>query len=301
LKITLALFLSQNEPLIANTFKLFKKTDCEIINIMKIVFLNTKEAINEFVTPDEYALRLPKSNLDLINYNNPTLEGYQEIFLKSFRNFTKKEKDKITKYTEKLKWLNLDVKIIKTGGTHLFDITQTRKDIILITKGEINEETFIHECFHVLSRKNPSLTMELSQIFGFTKVEEQEIDSPDYILNPDATICDYAINVVHNETKENLQVSPYLGESFKTELKVIGEEKYLLSSETNYQSLIKNTTYIAHPEEICAEYFTLIHLGFCVFYQYSDDESQIIQYRDKIKVILNKLGLIIGQFPENSI
>jgi hypothetical protein len=264
---------------------------------MKLVFLSQSEAIQEFIHPDEYALNLPFSNLVMINPENPTLAGYQETFLNSFGQWTDAEKKQITAFTEKLTWLDLEVKIIKTLRTHALDITQTRKDIILVSGGLISEATFIHECYHVLSRKYPTLTVELSKLFGFSQVPEQTIKDPTFLLNPDALVCNYAISVIHTETQKVLLVAPYVIEGLGTGLKVVGEEIYLSSSETDYESLFENTSYTSHPEEICAEYFTLIQLGRCIFLKTPYVELPLKMYQEKLHLLGNKLGFICGPFP----
>lgn len=250
---------------------------------MKLIFLTQQEAIQEFINPDDYALKLPQSNLSMVNPTNPTLDGYQDVFLNSFGEFTEEEKVGIEKYTEKLQWLNLDVKIIKTHRTHSLDITQTRKDIIIVSGGYIGEATFIHECYHVLSRKYSNLTLSLSKIFGFTQIAEQEIKEESFLLNPDALVCNYAIDVIHNETQKVYQVAPFVVLGLGTGLKVVGEEKYFMSRDTNYESLFENTSYTAHPEEMCAEYFTLIQLGTCIFRKIPNNEIPLRKYHAQLK------------------
>jgi hypothetical protein len=264
---------------------------------MKLVFLSRQEAMQEFLTPDAYAQNLPLSNLQMICPQNPTLEGYQEIFLNSFGDFTDQEKEEIQSYTARLHWLDLEVKIAKTLGTHSLDITQTRKDIILVTRGLIGEATFIHECYHVLSRKYPAVTPHLAQVFGFTQVPEQTILDPKFLLNPDALVCNYATTVFHTPTQRDLLVTPYVSLGLNTGLKVVDEEEYLKSRDTNYESLIENTSYTAHPEEICAEYFTLFQLGSCIFLKTPRVESKIREYKRQLKVIGDKIGFISGQYP----
>lgn len=266
---------------------------------MKLRFLSRLEAISEFTTPDAYALGLPPSNLAMVNPANPTLAGYQEVFLNSFGEFSEEEKTEIQTYTAHLAWLDLEVKIAKTLGTHSLDITQTRKDIILVTRGHIGVATFIHECYHVLSRKHPEVTPHLAKVFGFMEVPEQTIQDPKFLLNPDALVCNYAIQVFHSPTNQDLLVTPYVKLGLNTGLKVVGEEQYLSSRETNYESLFDNTSYTAHPEEICAEYFTLIQLGSCIFLKTPRNEKPLREYRRQLKVIGNKLGFIQGRYPED--
>lgn len=264
---------------------------------MKIKFLTKNEAIEMFTDPDEYALKLPLSNLKMVCPQNPTLEGYQQLFLDSFDDFNEDEISNIIVLSEKLFWLNLEIKLIKTKGTHRFDVPQTRKDAIMIKRGIINDKFFIHEVYHILSRKYPEVTPILSNIFGFNKINEQVINHENFLLNPDAVICDYAIELLHNNQK--IMVTPYITSTFSTGLKVANCEQYIDSKDTNYSDIIPNTTYLAHPEEICAEYFALIHLGTCYNYKQPKDNDlhKIELYRTTLEQICKKHGLIKDKFP----
>lgn len=264
---------------------------------MKIIFLTAQQSQDYFKTPDEYAVNLPKSNLNMIVPHNPTVEGYQELFLESFGDFTEEEQARISEYIEKLDWLNLDVKMAKTMGTHSLDITQTRKDVILVTRGLIGEATFIHEVYHVLSRQYPEFTKELSKLFGFKPVTPQKIKAEDFLLNPDALVCDYGIEVEILATKAKVLVTPFVALGLETGLKVVDKGLYIDSKETDYNSQIPNTSYLAHPEEICAEYFSLYHLGYCIFFKQPMDHDKIAEYGKKLEELVSKQGLIIGSFP----
>lgn len=261
---------------------------------MKIKFLTRYEAVKQFFTPDDYALKMPASNLKMVNPNNPTLEGYQSVFLDSFEDFTSEEKMTIVDFSETLFWLDFEVKIAKTKGYHGLDITQTRKDIILVSGGAINQPTFIHEVYHVLSRKYPRITDELAKMFNFYKVNEQVILDPNFLLNPDALYCDFAINVKYKA--KNVGVVPFVGKGLSTGLKLLDKEEYVNCSLTNYRSLIPNTTYTAHVEEICAEHFSLVNIGRCIF-QKELDEDKLIEFYFNIEKILKELNLLQANFP----
>jgi hypothetical protein len=267
---------------------------------MKVKFLSKLEAQEYFKEPDDYALNLPLSNLKMICPHNPTVKGYQEVFLDSFEDFSKEQQKRIEQFTEKLSWLNLEVKLACTGGTHSLDITQTRKDVILVTRGLIGEATFIHEVYHVLSRKYPDLTENISKIFGFKKVKPQEIKEEGFLLNPDALVCDYSIEVLFAPTKTKYEVVPFVMEGLETGLKVLNQEEYIPSQLTNYEELIDNTSYLAHPEEICAEYFSLYHLNFCIFFKQPQNSKKIQEYGQELKKQMQKQGLIKSLFPQYS-
>lgn len=270
---------------------------------MKIKFLSAQEARSYFTQPDEYAVNLPLSNLQMICPHDPTLKGYQEVFLNSFMDFNQEQKIDMLGFAENLVWLDLEVKVACTDGSHALDITQTRKDVILVTRGYIGEHTFVHEVYHILSRKNPNVTPELAKLFGFKPVPLQKIEHPKFLLNPDALECNYSIDL---EVKENDQVvfktlAPFVTSGLGAGLKVVGKNEYVDSRSTNYYDLIPNTTYLAHPEEICAEYFTLMHLGACIFYKppmNESDRDKIEEYRSVLEKLCQKQGLTQGIFPQ---
>lgn len=252
---------------------------------MQITFLSKTQAQEYFTQPDDYARNLPKSNLQMICPANPTVQGYQEIFINSFEDFTPPEMARINQYVRTLSWLNLNVKLAKTSGAHSLDITQTRKDVIVVTRGLIGEATFVHEVYHVLSRRHPEITRAIAPIFGFQNTTPQEITESDFLLNPDALVCDYKIQVELRETKQPIWVTPFVKSGLGTGLKT-EEGKYLDGRETNYAELIPNTSYLAHPEEICAEYFSLLHLGICIFYKRPLVSEKIIEYSQKLLSVI---------------
>lgn len=271
---------------------------------MKIKFLSAIEARWYFTQPDEYAQKLPLSNLKMICPENPTIEGYQEVFLQSFDDFDEDQKIDMLNFAENLIWLDLEIKVARTDGSHALDITQTRKDVILITGGYISEKTFVHEVYHILSRKNPNVTPELAKLFGYKKVKPQKITHPAFLLNPDAIDCNYSIVVQEQfsegKLREKLEVTPFVTSGLGAGLKVVGKDEYVDSRNTNYYDLIPNTTYLAHPEEVCAEYFTLMHLGGCIFYRppKNNDRDMIELYRIRLEELCNEQGLTQGIFPQ---
>lgn len=258
---------------------------------MKINFLTAKEARTLFSTPDSYALKLPKSNLAMVNPSNPTLEGYQEVFLNSFGDFSKEDQDRMNEVSKEfLDKLNITINLVKTNGTHSLDITQTRGETILATHGFMGASTFVHEVYHILSRRF-KLTDDLAGIWGFEKGETQEIDYPNYLLNPDAEDSNYKIEVTELSTNKKIKVYPFIVEGLMTGLKVDGENRYLLERDTDYASLIKNTSYTAHPEEICAEHFAILTTGRCIFMA-EIDYPTLSRYQSELLKLLKKHNLI---------
>lgn len=258
---------------------------------MRITFLSAAESRAYFNEPDYYALNLPASNLTMINPKNPTIEGYQKVFLESFRDIVQCEKDYMTEISKNLSWLNFDIKISATSGCHALDITQTRKDVIIAAGECLSPSLFEHETYHVLSRQYPSLTPELSKLFGFERRNIEEINHPDFLLNPDAPISDYAIEVKLSKGGKNIKVVPFIKIGLKTGLKILGKEEYIDASDTNYFDLISNTSYLAHPEEICAEYFSLVTTGACIIPSNRKKVSDIECFSKRVGDMLRELGV----------
>lgn len=261
---------------------------------MRALFLTAAEARDYFKDADDYARLLPLENLEMICPRNPTLEGYQKLFLGSFRSFTSEEKNTLLSRLSPVDFIDSEIKFVKTSHAHSLDIPQTRKDVILVPGGFMGQATLIHEVYHVLSRANPELTETLAKLWGFEKIEAEQIQDPGFLLNPDALFSNFAITTTHSATGNSIRVAPYIGRGFRPYLKVVGAEHYIPASETDYPDRITNTSYIAHPEEICAEYFALSLLGLCIFQKGELDRPGIQRYFEELKLILSKLGLNKG-------
>lgn len=258
---------------------------------MKINFLTPAEARTLFATPDSYATKLPPSNLAMVNPSNPTLQGYQDVFLNSFGEFSADDKERMNEVAKEfLDKLNVTINLVKTLGTHALDITQTRGETILATHGFMGSATFVHEVYHILSRRF-KLTDDLASIWGFEKGETQEIDYPGYLLNPDAEDTNYKIEVIEKSTNKKIKVYPFIAEGLRTGLKVEGENRYLQEDDTNYASLIKNTSYTAHPEEICAEHFAILTTGRCIFMSELDYPT-LSKYQTELLKLMKKHKLL---------
>ena len=257
---------------------------------MKLNFLSKKQAKDLFKEADSYARGLPLSNLKMINPVDPTLAGYQKIFLDSFTNFTKGEISEILEMAEAhLSMLALEINLVKTKKTHALDITQTRNNSILIARGGIDSSTFVHEVYHILSRHNPELTPKLAGLLGFKVVSPQVIKYPSFILNPDAELCNYSKEVEVRDGQKIIVV-PFMKIWGQVGLKLLNEEIYYDEYDTNYRKLIPNTSYIAHPEEICAEHFALTITKKCIF----QSERLDMNVLDTFKKVLNEEMVTIG-------
>lgn len=182
-----------------------------------------------------------------------------------------------------------EIKLIKTDGTDTFGAPYTRFNTIAIPGGMLGEYLFIHEMFHIISRHHKAKRPELYKVFGFSKapheVLTQEILEKNkkwtaIVLNPDALDQDYYLEVTWMGQK--VKAVPFLGTNYvygfsklgfgqinkdyllilKDDLSplldVDGEPVIVKRKKTSYMEQIgTDTDYVYHPEEACAEYFTL--------------------------------------------
>ncbi len=190
----------------------------------------------------------------------------------------------------KLKRFNLRlpeiVTLIKTTGREESGAKYTRQNAIVIPGDSIDEQTFIHELFHVFSRYNPEMRIRLYEIIGFHPCKNI-VELPDslksrQITNPDAPLINSYIEVTYRN--ESIQFVPILyssqdyqsGSFFKTMLfrlmaieerdgryryKTVEEKPLIVDVQDvdNFHSQIgRNTAYIIHPEEILADNFAML-------------------------------------------
>ena len=260
---------------------------------MKITFLTAEEAQEYFKEPDEYAKRLPLSNLKMIDPRNPTLDNYMNIFRKSFKNFSPSDKKNIENYASFLEDLNIEVKLVATKQSHSLDITQTRKDVIVVAGGRIGYSTFVHEVYHIISRKYPGITPTLASWFGFQQIKPVEVEDEFHILNPDSVLNEYEISLVDPDSGDRINAVPYMIMGLRPKLQDKNgkslDEKWIQI----YKQYIPHTSYVAQPEEICAEYFAKLFAGSCLFPSSNKNNSQFFEYFEReIEVQLRKYGVI---------
>jgi len=259
---------------------------------MRIKFLSAKEAQEYFKEPDEYAKRLPLSNLRMIDEYNPTIDRYMELFLESFQDFKEDSKKAISKYAEKLKDFNVEIKLVATNRNHSLDITQTRKDVIVVAGGRIGYTTFVHEVYHILSRAYPDLTPKLSSILGFKQIEEVLVKDEKHLLNPDSLFTNYSIEL--NLDGKKIEAIPYMVLGLATRLMDKEGNRLETKWEDVYGDIFPVTSYTAQPEEICAEYFAITFAGACLFSS-SNKRNEIFlkNYKNKVKSILKELKVLL--------
>lgn len=160
--------------------------------------------------------------------------------------------------------------------------------------GQALERLFLHELFHVISRKNPELRDRLYALLGFEPCEEVAYPEPVAhlrITNPDAPVNAHFLTVdtVKGEygptpvvmallARGPYQGGPFFGYLDKALMALEGEgeskrarlvegpggpEPVLYSyAETNVKDYIgRNTGYDIHPEEVSADHFVMVVQG----------------------------------------
>ena len=248
---------------------------------MKIKFLTKKQALKKFEEPDIYARTLTETNLKKICPLNPTLNGYQEVFLNSFISVPKEEKHNLNRVADKLSMIDLEIEAVKTSRAHCYDIIHTRSNCLVSSSLYLSERLLAHETYHIISRLYPDLTEELSAVFGFYRTRDISIPETDWLINPDAIRHNHRIKVQHKKYGR-IGVTPYMNLRMGTNLLMESGEHCGLA-DTNYNELISLTSYHSHPEEVCAEYFS--HLIIDGLVRLTEQEMIIMA---KFKKILEK-------------
>lgn len=254
---------------------------------MKINFLEKTVAKNYFKDPDDYASKLNNNNLKIIGVKSN--QEYHKLFIDSFQDFSEEEKTFYKNSLKALDYLNIEINLVKTSNAHSLDIIQTRKEVIVVPNGTPPSPVlFCHEVFHILSRKHGM--SDLYSLFGFEKCQEEKINDPEFILNPDCTTHNYKIKITAKDIGE-FEGIPYLVMPFETKLKVCGEELYIKAPETNLREKAPLTSYLSHPEEVCAEYFTFIHTGSCLFLRDPRKTTLVQQFEERLSYLLKNLNI----------
>jgi hypothetical protein len=190
------------------------------------------------------------------------------------------------------------VDLVKTSGREEAGAAYTRQAAVIFSEKVIErspaalEDTFLHELFHVLSRRDGRLREALYSVIGFESCREIELPESlreRRITNPDAPRNDVLIRLEHGG--ETLAAAPLLfskearydpahgGELFSHlvfRLLVLEERDgiWVPSFERGSPRLLdpaavpafaekigRNTSYTIHPEEVLADNFVLLLKG----------------------------------------
>lgn len=262
----------------------------------EIHFATIDEAKKLMSTSDEFTKSL--SPFDFVAKTQDTEKNTEVDYLNyaadQARDWTKKDiadNLKVLAEAEKLISdlglnLNLPSKIViinstckEEGGAKGY----TRGDFIVVD-GKPDLHLFLHELWHIISRKNPTIKDDAYAVIGFKKMK-RAVFPPELeklrITNPDAPFMDHYITVqVDGEDKNTIITTmasaPYTEGSFfkylmivmyevefnEDHTTVISTSPYTMAQTTGLIDQIgSNTNYIIHPEEITAEHFTMLVLG----------------------------------------
>jgi hypothetical protein len=189
-----------------------------------------------------------------------------------------------------------NIYLVKTSGAEEFGAAYTRRNVIMLPKSmaampatDSRRAYFLlsHEIFHILSRTNPQLRDDLYALLGFTTVEGFEYPAEleeRRISNPDA--FEYLHTVTLQSGPESVNVIPVI-QSLLTLNEVIelpnffdaldivllsvdastgaalrdstGELiKYNFGNTNWIPLLLRNSSFIIHPEEILADNFATL-------------------------------------------
>ena len=271
-------------------------------------FLNREDAEKKIVLEDEFLTRLSPFDISSRMCVNRTVDRreFKQFLAGSVLDWSEKEKNLIKKIAgDKIAFIrdSLGVQLpdtigfIKTTGKEEGDAAYTRGNtlllpVALIASAERLEKTLPHELFHILSRTNRKLRLELYRLIGFregTEVVIPETMRSIRITNPDGYENSYYIEL-ETGTGKSLYV-PYLtatigirdiepGKPFfdyldfslfevvkkndRFSMKMKDGKTVTLDPQNigAYIAMIgRNTQYIIHPDEILADNFELIVNG----------------------------------------
>jgi hypothetical protein len=176
-----------------------------------------------------------------------------------------------------------EVLLVKTTGQEEGGANgYTRGTNIFLKEGAGSTKLFVHELFHVFSRRNPAVATRAYELLGFREIPDVPHDDPMRLTNPDSMGLRHAIQVRHKGKDRDVCMVlrgrwPYRGGRFfrYIEKRLLALEKrddryvpelsdgnpVLLRFEDVeglFEKIGRNTTYNFHPEEISAVHFELL-------------------------------------------
>lgn len=238
-------------------------------------FLYKDQGKIEISKQDEYIKSLDSYNLNFF-HEVDTKDEYIQKAVDSVLSFDFNEKVKIETRMKSIqkRWLELGlpalhVKFVRTEGSEMRNLAYTRGDCVYIPSNYFSMWTSLkyilsHEIFHVLSRSNQNKREDIYKFFGFKKVEPLNID---FVLrNPDAPVNNYSL-VVWNWFRKR-EVIPFIQSTgkkyfpFRYCLFDVKTKEIISASSTSMFFKVGVTTqYVAHAEEICADFFSVLFVG----------------------------------------
>jgi len=253
------------------------------------------------------------SKADLLNYISTQIREWTPDEITKLASVFRTVDQKIKEQGFVINFPN-DIYFIKTtaeeeGGAGGY----TRANYVVLQEAYVSQATtddliniVVHELFHVLTRRNPEFRKAMYNIIGFKMMNEVEYPeklSKYRITNPDAPQVDSYITLqVDGQSKDCMMILysnrdyvdghffKYLNIGF---LSLIGGENksieykadmpviYSMEDVSGFYDLVgRNTQYIIHPEEICADNFV-----YTILSKKDLPDTQII---DEIRGILKK-------------
>jgi len=253
------------------------------------------------------------SKADLLNYISTQIREWTPDEITKLASVFRTVDQKIKEQGFVIDFPN-DIYFIKTtaeeeGGAGGY----TRANYVVLQEAYVSQATtddliniVVHELFHVLTRRNPEFRKAMYNIIGFKMMNEVEYPeklSKYRITNPDAPQVDSYITLqVDGQSKDCMMILysnrdyvdghffKYLNIGF---LSLIGGENKSIEYKADmpviysmedvsgfYDQVGRNTQYIIHPEEICADNFV-----YTILSKKDLPDTQII---DEIRGILKK-------------
>jgi hypothetical protein len=273
--------------------------------VSTFIMADSAMAAKVVTSNDEYTKYLSAYDLSIAKTNNTDTLTFLKHLAKNVKSWTDEEKQRFKSFSQNAEPLlsalkvNLPDKIIliKTTSFEYGGITAayTRQNAIMITEkflaagDSMLYEVFLHEIFHVYSRKNPEKRRALYNIIGFYEAGDVSLPQDLYdrrISNPDApalnTYIDLSIDSVTatytpisyaRESKYDPSKPGGIFQSFAFGLlKVQGNANLYVpvyekgipvfinpgKVDAFWKKIGRNTTYIIHPEEIMASNFVYL-------------------------------------------
>lgn len=301
-----------------NSFK-----DCLAIQKDTRVCLADKNTASYLLaTSDEFTQNMSIFDLQgrlRTNKYIPTEDDYLKNIGKHAKKWRKRDEKKIKEIientNERLSSLGLnltlphEIVLVKTNGKDEGGAAYTRANYIILNNKQINEETFIHELFHIYSRHNPQLKDSLYDIIGFKKttpIKYPDVLKEKIITNPDTPQNSHYLSLRTLQGEEKLMMITYSKRAYQKGNFFDYLNKGLLSIEIdtlsnapkailspsgqvkiyNYNEVSqleryigKNTSYNIHPEEISAEHFAFVLMG----KENLANQELLVQMIDRIK------------------
>lgn len=200
------------------------------------------------------------------------------------------------------------IHVIKTTGEEEFGAAgYTREDNIILNAvdGPVSTSLVSHELFHVYSRANEKKRDALYATLGFRKcnpISYNQALQGRGVTNPDCPVVSHYASLKYGDEAKDMILVFYSTEPFTSGnvlqksatvslMEVTGDDKNkqpnmvegkpVMHGLTHVPDLFtkagKNTGYILHPEEVCAEHFSMLISG---------EEVKEPEYIEKMKQIL---------------